>query len=138
MSRGKLYASYASLVPKKEPEPTYKCIEIQSLEQRKKVIAENTIVCVDLYADWCQPCKILAPRYAKLAQQYFSPGRCLMVKENVDQELTRDYQITGIPAFIFYRQGQLLRNQDGTPVHVIGGDLKAVQEIMDKLLGQGV
>jgi len=138
MSRGKLYASYASLAPKKELKPSYKCVEIQSLEERKKVIAENAIVCFDLYADWCQPCKMIAPLYAKLAQQYSSPGRCLMVKENVDRELTRDYQITGIPAFIFYRQGKLLRNQDGTPVHVIGGDLKAVQEIIDKLLGRGV
>ena len=138
MSRGKLYASYSSLAPKKEPEPSYKCIEIQSLEHRKQVISENAIVCFDLYATWCEPCKILTPQYTKLAQQYSSPGRCLMVKENVDLELTRDYQITGIPAFIFYRKGQLLRNQDGSPVHVIGGDLKAVQEIMDKLLGQGV
>lgn len=138
MSRGKLYASYSSLAPKKEPEPSYKCTEIQSLEHRKQVISENAIVCFDLYANWCEPCKILAPQYTNLAQQYSSPGRCLMVKENVDLELTRDYQITGIPAFIFYRKGQLLRNQDGSPVHVIGGDLKAVQEIMDKLLGQGV
>lgn len=138
MSRKKLYASYSSLAPKKKPEPSYKCTEIQSLQHRKQVIAENAIVCFDLYATWCEPCKLIAPQYAKLAQQYSSPGRCLMVKENIDLELTRDYQITGIPAFIFYRKGKLLRNQDGTPVHVIGGELKAVKEIMDKLLGQGV
>lgn len=138
MSRGKLYASYSSLVPKKEPKPSYECMSLQSLEHRKKVISENPIVCIDLYGEWCEPCKVISPQFAQLAQQYNTPGRCMLVKENVDLELTRDYQITGIPAFIFYRKGELLRNHDGTPVHVVGGDITAVKEILDKLLGQGV
>ena len=137
MSRGKIYASYSSLAPKKKEKPEYECLSLQSIEQRKKIIDQNAVVCIDLYGDWCEPCKVVTPQFAKLAQQYNSPGRCMMVKENVDLKLTRDYKITGIPAFIFYRKGELLRNQVGTPVHVVGGDLKAVVEILDKLLGQG-
>jgi len=138
MPRDKLYASYASLEPKKEIPPDYNVMEIQNLEHRKKTLKENGIVCIKLHGDWCQPCKLIAPDYAKLAKQYHAPGKCLMTKENVDLELTRDYNITGVPAFIFYKGGQLVRNQhDNSPVHVVGGDLKSVQEIMNKLIGQG-
>lgn len=136
MNRGKQYASYGSLAPKEEKK-TYNCMEFQSLNHRKKMLTENAIVCVDLYANWCQPCKVVAPKFAELAQRYNNPGKCLLAKEDVDLELTRDYQITGIPAFIFYRHGQLLRNQNGSPVSVIGGDIQKVGTILDKLLGGG-
>tara|TARA_B110000908_G_C10088925_1_gene373066 strand:+ start:169 stop:585 length:417 start_codon:yes stop_codon:yes gene_type:complete len=137
MPREKQYASYKSLAPKDERKEQYPCTEVQNLEHRKKILTENSIVCLDLWADWCAPCKVVGPQFAELAKQYNSTGRCLLAKENVDLELTRDYQITGIPAFIFYRNGQLLRDQDGTPVTVIGGDINQVRRILDKLLDQG-
>ena len=137
MPREKHYASYGSLAPTENTKQTYTCMEMQDLQHRKKMLSENSIVCIDLFADWCEPCKIVSPKFTELAQQYNNPGRCLLAKENVDLELTRDFQITGIPAFIFYRHGQLLRQQDGTPVAVIGGDINQVREILDKLLGQG-
>ena len=137
MPRDKIYASYSSLAPKKEKQPDYVAMELQNLEHRKKILRENGIVCIKLHADWCEPCKIISPDYAKLAKQYHAPGKCLMTTENVDLELTRDYQINGVPAFIFYKGGQLVRNQeDNSPVHVVGGNLKSVQEIMNKLVGQ--
>ena len=135
MPREKQYASYKSLAPKEEKKNQYPCTEVQNLEHRKKILTENSIVCLDLWADWCNPCKVVGPQFAELAKQYNNPGRCLLAKENIDLELTRDYQITGIPAFIFYRQGQLLRDQDGTPVSVVGGDINKVRAILDKLLG---
>jgi thioredoxin 1 len=137
MPREKQYASYKSLAPKDEKKDKYTCMEMQNLEHRRKMLNENSIVCIDLYANWCEPCKICSPHFVELAKQYNNPGRCLLAKEDVDLELTRDFQITGIPAFIFYRQGQLVRNQDGTPVAVVGGDIEKVRQILDKLLGQG-
>ena len=138
MPHEKLYASYGSLEPKKETPVDYEVMEIQNLDHRKKILRENGIVCIKLHAGWCQPCKLIASDYAKLAKQYHAPGKCIMTKEDVDLELTRDYNITGVPAFIFYKGSQLVCNQhDNSPVHVVGGDLKSVQEIMKKLIGQG-
>jgi len=137
MSRTKQYASYKSLAPSEKKSSSYTCMEMQDLQHRKKMLTNNSIVCIDLHADWCEPCKTVGPKFSELAKQYNNPGRCLLAKENVDLELTRDFQITGIPAFIFYRQGTLLKEDDGTPVAVIGGDLDRVRQILDKLLGQG-
>ena len=137
MPRDKIYASYGSLAPKQEDKPVYSVLEIQDLQHRKKTLSGNSIVCVDLFADWCAPCKVVAPKFAELAQQYNNPGRCLLAKENFDLKLTRDYQITGIPAFIFYRGGHLLRTTDGKPVSVVGDNIDQVKTILDKLLSQG-
>ena len=140
MSHEKHYASYKSLAPKQkeqQQEQEYICMEVQNLEHRKKLLQENGLVCIYLHADWCEPCKLIKPQHARLAQQYSLPGRCLLAKENVDLELTRDYQITGIPAFIFYRGGRLVKDQNNIPVSVVGGDLKQVQQILDNILGQG-
>ena len=87
-----------------------------------------------LYTNSCQPCKVVSPNFAELAQCYNNPGKCLLVKEDVDLGLKSDYKITGIPAFIFYINGKLLIHHDGSPVDVIGGDIKKVQNILDKLL----
>ena len=136
MSREKHYASYKSLDPKKDQKDQYPCMVIQDLHNRKRLLTENYIVCIDLFASWCEPCKVVGPEFAELARQYNNPGRCLLAKEDVDLELTRDYQISAIPAFIFYRNGQLLKKQDGSTVAVIGGDINEVREILDKLLSQ--
>lgn len=132
MPLDKQYASYASLAPKEAPKE-YCCMEVQNLDHRHKLLTQNSIVCIDLYANWCEPCKACSPHFSALAEQYNRPGVCALVKEDVDLELTRDYQITGIPAFIFYKNGQLLREPNGEPVSVTGGNIKEVQSILDKL-----
>ena len=129
----KLYATYASLGPKTAPKE-YSCMEVQNLEHRHKLLKENTIVCVDLYANWCEPCKGCAPQFAALAEQYNNPGRCMLIKEDVDLELTRDFQISGIPAFIFYINGRLYK-ENGVPVSVTGGDVNQVRRILEKIMG---
>jgi len=136
MPHEKQYASYKSLAPKENNKPEYTCMEIQDLHHRKKMLSENDLVCIYISGTWCEPCKVIGPQFAKLSQQYNISGKCLLAKENVDLELTRDYQITGIPAFIFYHNGRLVKEKNGNPVHVVGGDIGKVQQILDKFLPQ--
>jgi len=131
MRRIKKYTSYKNITQTHKPE--YNCIEIQNLEDRKKILKDNRIVCIDLFANWCEPCKIVAPSFSKLAEHYNNPGRCLLVKENIELNLPRDFQVAGIPAFIFYKDGKLVTDQTGNPVSVIGIDLEKVKYILDKL-----
>lgn len=138
MPRETHYASYKSLAPKNENEneDEYSCIEIKTLEHRNQLVNENSIVCIDIYADWCGPCKLISPLFTKLAKKYNTPGKCLLVKEDFDLNLKTDLKITGIPTIIFYFKGQLLRNYDGNHITVIGGDIERVSEILNKLLSQ--
>lgn len=56
---------------------------------------------IDFYADWCGPCKMVAPVLEELAEEY--NGRLLIYKVNteVEQELASVFQIQSIPTFLF-------------------------------------
>lgn len=129
----KQYASFKSL-PSNDDTPKYTCLEIQDLETKNKILAENKIVCIYLWASWCDPCRIVSPIFAELSHHYNKPGHCLLAKENVDLDPNKDFQIRGIPLFVFYVKGKLLRNNDTSPVVVIGGNIEQVKQILDNLM----
>ena len=56
---------------------------------------------VDFYADWCRPCKMMEPSFAKMAEKY--AGKVNFYKVNVDynKEISAAYQIAGIPTLFF-------------------------------------
>jgi len=70
-------------------------------------------VAVDFYADWCGPCKIMAPSVDQLAAQY--QGRAVVAKLNTDRSpLTAGgFGIRGIPTTIVFVKGKEVARQSG-------------------------
>jgi thioredoxin 1 len=137
MSRQSQYKTFSDLDPSEKKQPlTSPCLEIRDLEHKIDLLKNNEIVCIDLYGKWCEPCKVVGPKFDQLAQKYNIPGKCLLVKENVELGLInpREYSGERIPAFIFYRNGTLLRHKDGTVADVVGGNIEDVQNILERLL----
>jgi len=68
----------------------------------------NTYLIADFYADWCGPCHAIRPMFEKLAQAHGIPGHLTFVKVNVDEqtEIARQYNITAMPTFLFFQNGQ--------------------------------
>lgn len=128
------YSTYGQLTAKETDNTTPPCMEIQNIEHRQKLLKQNHIVCIDVFGHWCRPCKMIEPKFAELAQKYNNPGTCMLVKEDVDLELTRDQNIAGVPAFLFYRMGHPMKNPDGTTLQVVGGDINKVEEILRNLI----
>ncbi len=64
-------------------------------------------VFVDFWAEWCGPCKSLAPAVQQLAKEF--AGRLTVVKVNVDQqpETAARFQVQGIPALLLFERGEL-------------------------------
>jgi len=64
-------------------------------------------VFVDFWADWCGPCKIVAPSVQQLAKEF--KGRITVVKVNVDQQpdAAARFQVQGIPALMLFVGGQI-------------------------------
>jgi len=83
-----------------------KPIAISESRFPQEVLLSNEPVAVDFFAEWCGPCKALAPMLEKLSDQYV--GRVKVVKVDIDQEpgLATRFGIRGVPTMIFFRDGK--------------------------------
>jgi len=70
-------------------------------------------VLVDFWAEWCGPCKMLAPILDELAQEY--DGKVLIAKVDIDQHqaLAAQYNVTAIPTLLLFKQGQVVNQLRG-------------------------
>ena len=103
-------------------------------EVNKEWKYEGTVPCiVDFYADWCGPCKIVAPILDDLAKEY--DGKILIYKVDTDkqQELASAFGIRSIPSILFVPvEGQPQMSQGALPKESF---VKAIEEV---LLGEKV
>jgi thioredoxin 1 len=76
-----------------------------NLDFEKSVQTEITVV--DFYADWCGPCRMLAPIIENLAAQYKDNARVLVTKLDVDKVgiIASKYGVNTIPTVIFFKNG---------------------------------
>ena len=73
----------------------------------KEVLESDTPVLVDFYADWCGPCKMMAPIIAQIAEEY--DGKVKVGKCNIDEEdgLARMYRVMSIPTMKVFVKGEV-------------------------------
>ena len=69
----------------------------------------NKIIIIDFWAVWCAPCKIFAPTFEKLQQEYWNDF--IFAKINVDENplVAQHYRISSIPTTLLLKGGQVLR-----------------------------
>ena len=81
---------------------------------------------IDFYADWCGPCKMVAPVLEELAKEY--EGKALIGKVNVDHNpnISMQFGIRNIPALLYFKNGQVVDKQIGVvPKSILAGKLDA-------------
>lgn len=89
--------------------------KINSDEFTTTVLQASHPVLVDFYADWCPPCRALAPSLERLAADL--DGKASIVKINVDENpnLTQQFNIRGIPTLLTFEAGELVDTTVGAP-----------------------
>jgi thioredoxin 1 len=94
------------------------------------VLRSEIPVLVDFYADWCAPCRRLAPVIDELAEEFDEDLRIVKVNVDDNASLAVQYGIQSIPTLIFFKGGQEVAKTVGAPPKP-----RLVQEIAEVLAG---
>ena len=95
---------------------------------KSEVLETGNVVLVDLWAEWCGPCKAMGPIVDDLAKDF--EGKAVIGKLNVDDnpETPTSYNVRGIPTFLIFKGGELVDKVVGTATK------QALKDKIDALL----
>ena len=126
--------------------------KLTSAAELDALLASTTSVVVDFYADWCPPCRAIAPVFSELADTHSANGRLAFAKVNVDHvgSVAGRYGVSAMPTFLFFRNGapqgvavegiksrsSVSFTDDGLVDRVRGADRQALQATVQALAGQ--
>ena len=84
-----------------------KIIHITDDTFEQEVLQSHTPVLVDYWAEWCGPCKMIAPALDQIASEY--QGRLKVAKLNIDENPVTPpkYSVRGIPTLMLFKNGAL-------------------------------
>lgn len=80
-------------------------LKISSENYEEEVLKSEKPVLIDFYADWCGPCKMMAPVIDEIAQQKADSVKVGKVNVDENQDLAREYGVMSIPTIIILKNG---------------------------------
>lgn len=79
----------------------------------ESLIKSSKPVLADFYAEWCSPCKMLAPTIEEIHNEYNDYFETVKVNVDENPELTEYYGVSGIPALLLFKDGKKILRMSG-------------------------
>ncbi len=96
--------------PGKKPAPAPGHVSVMPIDERRfaQVLAQHPALVIDFWAEWCGPCRRVAPIVEELAQEF--AGKVTFAKCDTDhnQHLAMQFGISAIPCLLFFSRGQMV------------------------------
>ena len=86
---------------------------VSSLDNRNDLIKSCSVVVIKYSAEWCGPCKAIAPAYHELAAEF---DKCVLAEEDVDDDFGNfplNNEIKAVPTFHIYKNGEFVKGIKG-------------------------
>ena len=96
-----------------------------------QVLKSDSPVIVDFWADWCGPCKFIAPYFEELSSQYQGKLRFVKVDTDANPRTPMRYGIQGIPTFIIFKDGS-------EATRVVGADRAGLKRAIDRVVAGSI
>ena len=83
------------------------------METFSKILNDEKPVLVDFHAEWCGPCKMMAPELKRFAESNKDKVRVLKVDIDKNRATAEQFNIQGVPTLILFKKGKVLWRQSG-------------------------
>lgn len=102
-------------------------LEITNKNINKEVIKNKNPVILDCWAEWCMPCKMLAPIFEELSKFYGVRLKFAKVNTEENQEMVKRFGISGIPTLLIFHKGEIINRIIGfTPKEELKEKIDAI------------
>ncbi len=102
--------------------------QITDAEFSAKVLSNDKPVLVDIFADWCQPCKMLAPTLNKISGAYADKAVVVKMDGETAVQTVTAYKVSSLPTLLFFKDGKHVKTLIG-----LQSD-KTIREALDTLI----